>query len=80
MEIQKILTDFLLKEIIHDHESIDISENLIESGLLDSIQIVKLIMFMERQFRIDFEEEDMLPSNFETLANMVDFINRKRDI
>ncbi len=80
MEIQKIITDFLLREIIHDHESIDASENLIESGLLDSIQIVKLIMFMERQFHISFEEEDMLPKNFETLYNMVDFVNRKSEI
>lgn len=80
MEIQKIITDFLLREIIHDHESIDASENLIESGLLDSIQIVKLIMFMERQFHISFEEEDMLPNNFETLYNMVDFVNRKSEI
>lgn len=80
MEIQKIITDFLLREIIHDHESIDASENLIESGLLDSIQIVKLIMFMERQFHISFEEEDMLPKNFETLYNMVDLVNRKSEI
>lgn len=80
MEILKIITDFLLREIIHDHESIDASENLIESGLLDSIQIVKLIMFMERQFHISFEEEDMLPKNFETLYNMVDLVNRKSEI
>jgi acyl carrier protein len=43
------------------------SESLINSGLLDSLALIHLIMFMEQKFSIDFIGIDFDPDNFDSI-------------
>lgn len=42
-------------------------ENLLESGVLDSLGIMKLLEYLERAFSIRISEEDLLPDNFQSI-------------
>lgn len=53
-------------------------ESLIETGIIDSLAIVKIITFLEIEFRIKINDEDILPENFESVIAMSDFINIKK--
>lgn len=78
-KIKKEITEYLLSEIIFSHNEVDSSTNLIESGLVDSISIVKIILHIEKAFSIAFSEEDMHPENFESIDNMERTILRKKE-
>ncbi len=77
MDKKKIIKDFLLDTVIKEVDTITDEQQLIDSGLIDSISIVNVILFLEKQFKISFSEEDMLPENFETLNAMVDTVEKK---
>ncbi len=77
MDKKKIIKDFLLDTVIKEVDTITDEQQLIDSGLIDSISIVNVILFLEKQFKISFGEEDMLPENFETLNAMVDTVEKK---
>ncbi|EGD49398.1 phosphopantetheine-binding protein [Ruminiclostridium papyrosolvens DSM 2782] len=77
MDKKKIIKDFLLDTVIKEVDTISDEQQLIDSGLIDSISIVNVILFLEKQFKISFSEEDMLPENFETLNAMVDTVEKK---
>lgn len=53
-----------------------VDENLLESGILDSLGIMKLLEYLERTFSVRVNEEDLLPENFESI-NAITFLLQK---
>jgi acyl carrier protein len=54
------------------------SAPLIESGMIDSFSAVKLMMFIEEEFNIKIEAEDLTKENIFTLKNIEALILRKQ--
>lgn len=79
MNAEKQIIDYLLSNIIFTVNEIQPEQQLIESLLIDSISIIKVILFLEKQFDIRIEDEDLDPNNFETVKNMVNLVNKKRN-
>lgn len=50
--------------------------SLIASGRLDSLQILALIEFVEEQFGIRLQDEDMHPGNFETIGSVASLVHK----
>ena len=74
-----IIKDFLVKEIIlnSENKNIGIDDSLIEAGIIDSLGILKLITFLEREFSIRVKDEEVLPENFENIRAISSFIDKK---
>ena len=51
---------------------------LIGNGELDSIAILDLIAFIEREFGIRLSGEDLVPENFETVLSVAKLVQAKR--
>lgn len=81
MEIMKDLEKFLLSEIISnsglDKNFIAPDENLISSGIIDSMGILKLVSYLEKSFNIKIANEEIVPENFQTLNSLVQFVEIK---
>jgi acyl carrier protein len=80
MRILESLEKYLLGEIAVDlgKQSLDPDEDLLGQGIIDSLGIMKLILFMEEAFGIKVIEEEIIPDNFQTLNIMVKFIEQKK--
>jgi acyl carrier protein len=50
---------------------------LLESGLLDSINLVGLIQFIEEKFSIQIPDSDIGAELFETPASIADYVERR---
>lgn len=48
--------------------------DLIDSGLLDSLLLVDLILYIEQLCGIRFESDDINPSNFRTMSAIVSLV------
>lgn len=66
------LHTFLLREVDlrGDYSQILEDESLIKSGLVDSLSIAQLIAFIESEFQIQFDLDDLVAENFETLERI----------
>jgi acyl carrier protein len=53
-------------------------ESLMESGVLSSMGITRLIEFMNERFRVAISDAEFEPDNFETLDAMTAMVTRKR--
>jgi acyl carrier protein len=71
---------FLQKDLASNKSTGEIkdSESLIELGILDSLSILKLVSFLEKQCSIKIEDIDLLPDNFETVDLIYSFVNKKK--
>ncbi|MBU2975944.1 acyl carrier protein [Zobellia sp. B3R18] len=60
-------------------EEIEADEDLLGSGLVDSIGMVQLILFIETEAAIKVLPEEMTIENFMTINHMLRFIDSKQD-
>lgn len=79
-EFKQRIVEFLLTEICEEkdleiHEIGD-EDNLIESGILDSLGILKLLSFMDEELGIDISVNDVKPANFVNLATICGLLGK----
>jgi len=79
MTILENLKKILLTEIAVDlgKKSLDPDEDLLEQGIIDSLGIMKLVLFMEETYGIAVADEEVVPENFQTVSMMVRFVEQK---
>lgn len=75
-EIKPALRRFIETELAPGAEFAD-DESLMDSGVLSSMGITRLIEFMRERFRVELDEAEFEPDNFETIEAMAALINDK---
>jgi acyl carrier protein len=69
------IKNFIRTELIYDDEKdFDENTNLIERGIVDSMSLVRLISFIEENYGIQVQDEDIVPENFSSLKKISSFI------
>lgn len=58
----------------------EISEdaNILTSGVVDSLGVLKLVDFIEHEFGTEVPEEDVTVTNFRSIAAIGDYLERKK--
>jgi len=54
------------------------SDDLIESEILDSLGIMKLILFLENNYAVKISDDDLTLENFTSILSINSLIDRKR--
>lgn len=52
--------------------------NLLDEGTLDSLQIVQMVSFLEEQYGVVVDMEELVPENFETIGKIGAMVVRLR--
>lgn len=76
---QKIRSYFLNLPAYRDHPfKLGDNESLMQLGLIDSFGITELYAFLEEEFKVIVEPEDMKRDNFESIFAIFQFIKNKQ--
>ena len=70
-----ILENFLFTD---DASALDSNDSFLEQGILDSTGILEVIMFLEEEFDVKVQEDEMIPENLDSVLNLVNFVKRKQ--
>jgi acyl carrier protein len=78
-DVQQELHGFIAAEIAAGRiDSIDAEEDLIRSGIVDSVGIQQLVQFCETRYGVEVQDADLVPENFRSLRALSDFVVRKQ--
>jgi len=73
--VEKSLKEFLYEEhLAEEFSNLSNEESLLKLGIIDSVKMLDLIMFIEQNYNIKVDEDDMTPDNFDTIDAIVDYI------
>jgi acyl carrier protein len=74
--IEQELRNFLTENfaIVSDAPPIGNTESLIETGIVDSTGLLELVSFIETRYGLEIPDQDLLPENFETIANISTYV------
>jgi acyl carrier protein len=73
-----MLIDFISTQIAYDRgqERIAPDEPLLD-GVLDSTDVLLLLVFMEEEFRVRIPDDDVVPENFSTVERLAALLRAK---
>lgn len=60
-------------------EDIGLDEDLLGGGIVDSLGMMKLVVFLEKEFHIKIDPGDMTVENFMTIQNITAYLTKQLD-
>jgi acyl carrier protein len=60
-----------------DGVTLDAEDSLIEVGVIDSTGVLELIGFIEERYEVEIADEEVLPENLDSIANITRFVGTK---
>jgi len=77
--IKLILRKFIIESFLPSAglDTFEDKDSFMETGIIDSTGVLELLEFIEDKFNIRIEDEEVIPDNLDSLANLVFFIERK---
>lgn len=79
MELKEKIRAYIKKNLIvfDDDVSFADSDNIFELGLVNSLFAMKLVTFVEREFDIEIENDDLNIGNFKCVDNIAALVEKK---
>src|SRR5690242_20704086 len=80
LRVKEQLTDFVLQNYLFGDTARIPGEDdgLVEEGIIDSTGVLELIEFLESQFDITVSEEETVPENLGTIANLTRYVTAQQ--
>ncbi len=51
--------------------------SFLEEGIIDSMNVMELIMFVEEAFNLEIADEEIVPDNFDSVSKIANYVRRK---
>lgn len=77
--MESVVNDYISREIVQDPALLPLSNDasLLEGGILDSLSLLRLVVFLEKQFNITVGESDLLPGNFDSVNTICTYLRAR---
>ena len=80
MNTSDTIRDFITHEILHGTQSNPLGDHdqLVESGIIDSLGVMTLLSFIEQEFSINVPDNALTPENFASISRIAALVESQR--
>jgi acyl carrier protein len=77
--MESVISDYIGREIVQDPAQLPLSNEtpLLEEGILDSLGLLQLVVFLEERFGITVDETDLVPENFASVETICAYLRAR---
>lgn len=78
--IEARIRGYILENLLFSSDGNELPNDasLLDRGIIDSTGVLEIVLFLESEFGIAIKASEMLPENFDSVNNMVRFVQRLR--
>jgi acyl carrier protein len=81
METKEKIKTFIRESFLFDSTAkLEDSESLLEKGIIDSTGVLELVLYLEEEFGIKIEDEEIIPENLDSVANIEKLLQGKNGV
>ena len=73
-EIERDIREFIAENFILDTDALTSDASLTQSGVLDSMGVLELIMFIEQRFDMTVPDDQALPENLDSVERIARYV------
>ena len=77
--METVINDYISREFVQDPALLPLANetSLMESGILDSLTLLRLVVFLEKRFGITMGDADLLPENFASVNTICAYVRAR---
>ena len=77
--METVINDYISREFVQDPALLPLANEtpLLESGILDSLTLLRLVVFLEERFGITMGDADLLPENFASVNTICAYLRAR---
>jgi len=76
--IQESFLEFLCQQFLVEKEDIELDKSLVDTGIIDSMGLIEISAYLQKEYEIKITEEKMNRNNFGSVIKIVDFVIREK--
>jgi acyl carrier protein len=78
--IEPEIRDFIARNLLYSTEGFPYEDeaSLLREGIIDSLGVVELVEFVQKQFGLKVDQQEVVPDNFDSVARLADYVRRKQ--
>ena len=81
MEVKEKIKTFIRESFLFDSTAqIEDGDSLLEKGIIDSTGVLELILYLEEEFGVKIEDEEVIPENLDSVANIELLLKNKNNL
>ena len=79
MDVKCNITSYIEKNFLFglSDKSLNSDDSLLDKGIIDSTGILEIVAYIEEEFDIEVEDEELIPDNFDSVNKLAEYIRRK---
>ena len=79
VEIKAVVRNFIIENFLFDDDgSLKDETSFLDEGIIDSTGILELVEFLDEEFSITIEDEELIPENLDSINNVTGFVAGKK--
>jgi len=73
----KIRTFVVENFLFGNNKNLEDTTSFLEEGIIDSTGVLELVTFIEEEFSIVVEDEELIPENLDSIYNVTAYLEKK---
>jgi acyl carrier protein len=77
--VETVINDYISRELVLDPALLPLADgtSLLDSGILDSLSLLRLVVYLEERFGIMVGDADLLPENFASVEAICAYLRAR---
>ncbi len=77
--MENIINDYISRELVQDPALLPLANDtsLLDTGILDSLSLLRLVVFLEERFGTSMGDADLLPENFSSVDTICAYLRAR---
>jgi acyl carrier protein len=78
-DIETTLRNYITRNILFSDGEYPYADDasFLETGVVDSLGVMELVMFVEERFGVDVEDREVVPANFDSVSRLSAYVRGK---
>jgi acyl carrier protein len=80
--IEEIVREHIAENILFSNKGYPYPDDasFLESGIIDSMNVMELVLFLEEKLGVQIDNTEIVPENFDSVAKLAEFARRKQSL
>ena len=73
---EEIISRYIAENILFSKKGYPYSldTSLLENGIVDSVNVLELVMFIEGTFKVKVDDSEITPNNFDSVSKLAEYV------
>lgn len=77
--VESLIASYIAENILFSKNGYPYATDasFLENGIIDSMNVLELVMFVEEKFKLHVDDSEIVPENFDSVKNLAAYIKAK---